>query len=83
MHEVLEKLQTRVGSETGVSDWWEVTQDRIDAFAEATDDHQFIHVNPELASQTPFGGTIAHGFLTLSLTVAMGEQRSIATSVRP
>ena len=74
MQEVLETLQTRVGSETGVSDWWEITQDRVDAFAAATDDHQFIHVNPELAAQTPFGGTIAHGFLTLSLTVAMGAE---------
>ncbi|MGD2042898.1 MAG: MaoC family dehydratase [Acidimicrobiia bacterium] len=74
MQEVLETLQGQVGSETGVSGWWEITQDRIDAFAEATDDHQFIHVNPELAAQTPFGGTIAHGFLTLSLTVAMGAE---------
>lgn len=74
MQEVLERLQGQVGAETGVSDWWQITQDRIDAFAEATDDHQFIHVNPELAAQTPFGGTIAHGFLTLSLTVAMGAE---------
>lgn len=74
MQEVLERLQGQVGAETGVSDWWEITQDRIDAFAEATGDHQFIHVNPDLAAQTPFGGTIAHGFLTLSLTVAMGAE---------
>lgn len=74
MQEVLERLQGQVGSEIGVSDWWGVTQERVDAFAEATDDHQFIHVNPELAAQTPFGGTIAHGFLTLSLTVAMGAE---------
>ena len=46
----------------------------VDAFAEATDDHQFIHVNPELAAQTPYGGTIAHGFLTLSLSVVMGAE---------
>ena len=69
--QVLESLQGLIGQETGVSDWWEITQDRVDAFAECTDDHQFIHVNPELAAQTPFGGTIAHGFLTLSLSVAM------------
>lgn len=69
--QVLERLQGLIGQETGVSDWWEITQDRVDAFAECTDDHQFIHVNPELAAQTPFGGTIAHGFLTLSLSVAM------------
>jgi acyl dehydratase len=57
-----------------VSKWWEVTQERIDAFAEATDDHQFIHVAPDLAAQTPFGGTIAHGFLTLSLSVPMATE---------
>jgi acyl dehydratase len=74
MQEVLERLRDLVGEETGVSGWWEMTQERVDAFAEATDDHQFIHVNPELAAQTPFGGTIAHGFLTLSLTVAMGAE---------
>ncbi len=72
MEKILERLRSMVGSELGVSDWWEITQERVDAFAEATDDHQFIHVDPEAASQTPFGGTIAHGFLTLSLTVPMG-----------
>jgi acyl dehydratase len=77
MQEVLERLQSRVGQEIGVSNWWEITQDRINAFAEATDDHQFIHVNPELAAQTPFGGTIAHGFLTLSLTVPMSTEVSL------
>jgi len=74
MEEVLEKLQAQVGEEIGVSNWWDVTQERIDAFAEATDDHQFIHVDPELAAQTPFGGTIAHGFLTLSMSVPMGTE---------
>ena len=74
MSDVLERLQGLVGTELGVSDWHEITQERVDAFAEATDDHQFIHVNPELAEQTPFGGTIAHGFLTLSLTVAMAAE---------
>lgn len=74
MQEVLERLQSRIGQETGVSDWWEITQERVNEFAEATGDHQFIHVNPELAAQTPFGGTIAHGFLTLSLSVAMGSE---------
>ncbi len=74
MQEVLERLQGLVGQEVGVSNWWEVTQKRIDAFAEATDDHQFIHVNPELAAQTPFGGTIAHGFLTLSMSVPMSTE---------
>lgn len=74
MQEVLENLQTMVGTEIGVSNWWEITQERIDAFADATEDHQFIHVNPELAAQTPYGGTIAHGFLTLSLSVAMSSE---------
>ncbi|MFO7299503.1 MAG: MaoC family dehydratase [Actinomycetes bacterium] len=71
MEEVLERLQGLVGTEIGVSDWMEITQERVNLFADATDDHQFIHVNPELAAQTPFGGTIAHGFLTLSLIVPL------------
>lgn len=60
-----------VGTETGLSDWIVVDQAMIDAFAHATDDHQFIHVDPERAATSPFGGTIAHGFLTLSLLSAM------------
>lgn len=74
MQEVLERLQTLVGSEIGVSNWWTVDQERINRFAEATDDHQFIHVDPDLAAQTPFGGTIAHGFLTLSMSVPMATE---------
>jgi acyl dehydratase len=61
-----------VGTEIGVSDWLTVTQDMINKFADVTGDHQFIHVNEELAKQTPFGGTIAHGFLTLSLLPQFG-----------
>ena len=61
-----EEMQARVGTER-VSGWVEVTQTMIDRFAEATGDHQFIHVDPVRAALTPFGGTIAHGFLTLSL----------------
>jgi acyl dehydratase len=61
-----EEMARRIGTET-VSDWVEVTQTMIDTFADATGDHQFIHVDPERAKATPFGGTIAHGFLTLSL----------------
>lgn len=72
MEKTLERLRGRLGTELGVSEWWEITQERVDAFADATDDHQFIHVDPEAAARTPFGGTIAHGFLTLSLTVPMG-----------
>ena len=62
----VDEMKARIGTET-VSDWVEVTQGMIDTFADATGDHQFIHVDPAAAAQTPFGGTIAHGFLTLSL----------------
>jgi acyl dehydratase len=61
------ELQERVGEEVGVSEWFTVHQARIDAFADATLDHQFIHVDPERAAATPWGTTIAHGYLTLSL----------------
>lgn len=67
----LETVLAAVGTEVGVSPWRVVTQDIIDTFADATDDHQFIHCDPERAKETPFGGTIAHGFLTLSLLSAM------------
>jgi acyl dehydratase len=62
----VQEMAASIGTER-VSDWVEVTQKMIDTFAEATGDHQFIHVNPEMAAKTPFGGTIAHGFLSLSL----------------
>jgi acyl dehydratase len=65
------ELQSLIGQEVGVSKWFEVDQARIDAFAKITEDEQFIHVDPEAAKATPFGGTIAHGFLTLSLASAM------------
>ena len=61
------ELASLIGDEIGVTDWFEIDQDRVNAFADATLDHQFIHVDPEAAAATPFGGTIAHGFLTLSL----------------
>ena len=64
-------LQSLIGQEVGLSRWIEVDQARIDAFAKVTEDEQFIHVDPERARATPFGGTIAHGFLTLSLASAM------------
>ncbi|WP_313003456.1 MaoC family dehydratase [Brevundimonas sp.] len=64
-------LPSLVGQEVGVSRWITVDQARIDAFARITEDEQFIHVDPERAKATPFGGTIAHGFLTLSLASAM------------
>jgi acyl dehydratase len=60
-------LKGAVGTHLGYTEWREMTQERVNLFADATDDHQFIHVDPERAKQTPFGGTVAHGFLTLSL----------------
>jgi acyl dehydratase len=63
-----------VGADFGPSSWIDVTQARIQAFADATGDYQFIHVDPERAAQTPFGGTIAHGYLTLSLLPAMSYE---------
>jgi acyl dehydratase len=69
-----QELQARTGEVIGVSDWFEVSQDRINQFADATGDHQFIHIDPERAKQTPFGGTIAHGFLTLSLIPVLGAK---------
>ena len=62
-----------IGTEIGVTNWLEVTQDRVNAFADATDDHQWIHIDAERAKAGPFGGTIAHGFLRLSLTVRLTE----------
>ena len=67
----LDEIKGRIGSEVGVSAWILVDQQAIDAFAEVTQDHQFIHVDPEAAARTPFGGTVAHGFLTLSLLSRM------------
>jgi acyl dehydratase len=64
-------LGDRIGAEFGPTDWLEITQARIDAFASATDDPQWIHTDPERAARGPFGTTIAHGFLTLSLCVPM------------
>jgi acyl dehydratase len=70
----IDELKARVGEELGVSDWHEVTQDEINAFADATGDHQWIHVDVERAAQTPFGGTIAHGLYTLGLGPRFTEQ---------
>lgn len=63
----VDRLSEYIGQEVGVTDWLEIDQNRINQFAEATGDHQFIHVDPKRAADTPFGTTIAHGFLTLSL----------------
>jgi acyl dehydratase len=71
----LDELRAAVGTETGVSPWRMVTQTMIDQFADATDDHQFIHCDPErAAAETSFGGTIAHGFLSLSLLSAFSYE---------
>jgi acyl dehydratase len=78
--ESVAKLAGRVGQEVATSDWFEVTQERIDQFAEATEDRQWIHVDPERAArESPFKQTIAHGFLTLSL---LSELMKLAVSVR-
>ncbi|WP_458320033.1 MaoC family dehydratase [Mycolicibacterium brisbanense] len=63
----LDEFAAAVGSEVGPTEWMEITQDRVNLFADATDDHQWIHVDPEKAAGGPFGGTIVHGLLTLSL----------------
>src|SRR5262249_21324644 len=68
------ELTKRIGTVIGVSNWHVVTQDMIDRFADVTSDHQFIHVDPERAKETPFGGTIAHGYLTLSLVAPMSYE---------
>jgi acyl dehydratase len=70
----LDELRNAEGEVLGTSEWHEVTQDDVDTFADVTGDHQWIHVDPERARQTPFGGTIAHGYYTLSLAPRLSEQ---------
>src|SRR5919202_2912967 len=67
-------LAGHVGAELGHTEWQEMTQDRVNQFADVTEDHNFIHVDPERAKDTVFGGTIAHGFLTLSLLAPISQQ---------
>ncbi len=74
-------IKSQIGNDAKQGDWFEVDQDRVNAFADATLDHQFIHIDPERAAQTPFGGPIAHGFLTLSLLVHLVQ--SIPNDVPP
>jgi acyl dehydratase len=69
-----EEIEAAAGEEIGTTDWVEITQERVDQFADATDDHQWIHVDQEKAKAGPFGGTIAHGYLTLSLIPWLGSQ---------
>jgi acyl dehydratase len=80
----LDEIRSKIGQTVGVSDWIEVGQDRISEFAEATEDRQFIHTDPIAASvHTPFGGTIAHGFLTLSLLSRMAaDAMSVPDSMK-
>lgn len=70
-------LPSLIGKELDPTDWYEITQERVDRFAEATDDFQFIHVDAEMAEKTPFGGTIAHGYLTLSLLPVLTSQSGV------
>ncbi|GLK51070.1 MAG: Nodulation protein N [Maricaulis sp.] len=71
-------LKDHIGQEIGVSDWIEIDQSRIDVFADVTEDHQFIHIDPERAAkETPFGGTIAHGFLSLSMLSALAGNTTL------
>ncbi len=78
----LADLTAKIGETLGTSDWYLIDQPRINAFADCTEDHQFIHVNPQMAAATPFGGTIAHGFLTLSMLAAMMEKFSAELEVK-
>ncbi|MBY4209921.1 p-hydroxycinnamoyl-CoA hydratase [Rhodococcus fascians] len=78
----LAELKNLEGTELGTSSWIEVPQQRIDTFADATDDHQWIHVDPERAkAESPFGGPIAHGYLTLSLIIPMWDELLVVDSV--
>jgi acyl dehydratase len=74
----LAELPTYAGTHLGYTPWREMTQDEVDRFAELTGDHNFIHVDPERAAQTPFGGTIAHGFFGLSLVAVASQQLEVA-----
>ena len=74
----IDEIRSKVGTAIGPSDWIVVDQPRIQAFADATEDQQFIHVDPVVAAQTPFGGTIAHGFLSLSLLSRMAADVMLA-----
>ncbi|MGH1565450.1 MaoC family dehydratase [Mumia sp. DW29H23] len=67
----IDEIKALAGTDLGTSDWLEISQARVDTFADATDDHQWIHVDPERAADGPFGGTIAHGYLTLALIIPL------------
>ncbi len=78
----LDELKAAIGTEVGLSDWIEVPQERINTFADATGDHQWIHVDPDRAAQGPFGTTIAHGYLTLSLLPVLAQGVTTVNGVR-
>ena len=79
---LVEKYRSATGDESQPSEWFEISQDRVNQFADATNDHQYIHVDKERAAASPFGGTIAHGFLTLSLLVDLiGEEMLVPAGV--
>lgn len=80
--ESVDALRAAVGEHLGYSDWHEVTQEQIDLFAQATGDHQWIHVDAERAAAGPFGATIAHGYLTLSLVTMLSQQVSRVDNVK-
>jgi len=75
------ELKELIGQEIGVSEWLEITQERVNEFADATGDHQYIHVDPERAKTTFFGGTVAHGYLTLSLIPYLGGKRASGVKI--
>ncbi|NHU85590.1 MaoC family dehydratase [Kocuria sp. JC486] len=76
-----DEVKDLIGKNLGYSEWREITQEQVNLFADATDDHQYIHVDPERAKDGPFGGTIAHGFLTLSLLIPMWSELFDVTGV--
>ena len=72
-----DEMEKYIGQEVGVSDWFEINQERLNQFAEGTNDHQFIHVDEEMAKSTPWGSTIAHGFLTLSMVTYLSVDNTV------
>ncbi|NLD84526.1 MAG: MaoC family dehydratase [Actinomycetales bacterium] len=72
--EGIDQIEAAIGTHIGYSEWMEITQERVDAFADATGDHQWIHVDPARAADGPYGTTIAHGYLTLSLLPVLGAE---------
>ncbi len=78
----LDELKTRAGADLGCSQWLQVTQERVNAFADATGDHQWIHVDVEAAKAGPFGGAIAHGYLTLALLIPMFSELLSVQGIR-